>query len=249
MKPSEIAKRLDRDIQPDLVPELEAVGHSFRGAINANPDPCDEVFLDAIPEALAGQMDETEPRAALFGPPGLSIDGHPHLVRVLGREALEAERRQEAEDPSRNTARSNRKAVPLGQDRTRQRVETPFDALNDAAVAETAQLRTGDAHALELVCPCDSALSQQRRRPFARDSLCHNTSVIESNDQEFVTHPGRTGNPVLARHKRRQLRASADVHVNALFHLTGSAEAAFRRPLWLKRRWLPMDRTRHRQAG
>jgi hypothetical protein len=191
VKAAVVAQRLDSHIQADLVSELEAIGDRFRGAIDAKRDPGDIVLFHAFSKACAGHMDEAEPGASLSWPPGLAVDGYPHLGRVLGREAVEAKRSQKAEDPSGDAATGFRQTVPLSQDRAREGVEAPSDAFDHPSFAQPPKLRARHSPMLELARACDSDLSQELDCTIAGRQLCHNTSVIDYKYRDFVTRSGR----------------------------------------------------------
>src|SRR5205809_3565200 len=178
MKAAVVPQRLDRHVQPDFVAELEAVGDRLRCAIDANPDSRNVVLLHALAKAPARQVHEVEPGASLLGSPGFLVNGHPHFGGVLGREAVEAERRQEAEDSSGNAAAGFGEAVLLCQNGTRQSVETSSNALDAAALAQAAELGAGHAVALELARSCDPRFAEEHRRAVAYPGLCHKSSVI-----------------------------------------------------------------------
>jgi hypothetical protein len=50
--PTAVAKRLQGDIQADLVPILEAVCHGLRGTVDLDRDPFDFVPLNALSQGL-----------------------------------------------------------------------------------------------------------------------------------------------------------------------------------------------------
>jgi hypothetical protein len=106
-------------------------------------------------------------------PPGLAIDGHPHLEGVLRREPVEAERREQANDAAGNPARGLGEIAPLAPGHPGKRVQTAADPLDAAALGEAAELGTGDTGPLQVARagdtdPPEDALGAGGRRNCSR---------------------------------------------------------------------------------
>ena len=82
--------------------------------------------------------------------PGFAIDRHPHLERVLRRQAVKTQRRQQADDAGRHAARSLRQMLPFRARGPRETVKAATDAFEQASLEQPPKLGPGDSGALQV---------------------------------------------------------------------------------------------------
>src|SRR5207253_525548 len=134
--PSPEPERLKDYVHAELVPELEGVGDRLLGAVDANWNAVDLVNVDALTERGPGELEDTDrwvvdPGRVLFA----ALDGDVHFVRHLGRELVEGERRDEADDSFRDPRRHGHEIGASQRRQVPQPKETPAQLLEDAGVA------------------------------------------------------------------------------------------------------------------
>jgi len=103
--------------------------------------PLELMHLDAEPEGDTREPNDAEGRPVGLGLARLHVDGQPDLVRALGRQAMEAERRQQAHDAVRDTRRGFDESVVLGRLCLRGNVEPAPNALELALLHEAPERR------------------------------------------------------------------------------------------------------------
>src|SRR3989442_14881423 len=97
--PSPEPELLEDYVHAELVPELECVGDRLLGAVDANWNAIDLVNLDALAESSPGELEDSDRWIVDAGRVLLSaLDRDVHFVRHLGRELVEGERRDKADD-------------------------------------------------------------------------------------------------------------------------------------------------------
>lgn len=96
------AQRFERDIEPDLVAVLEAVGHGFGRTIYPYPNAFDLMFFDAGGQRLAGEPHDAQRRVIHAWARGPAVHRHPYLMRDLGAQLMKPERGQQADYPVRH---------------------------------------------------------------------------------------------------------------------------------------------------
>src|SRR5712664_3412751 len=144
--PAPEPKRLEDHVHPQLVPELERVGDRLLGAIDANWNAVDLVNLDALAESSPGELEDSDRRVVDAGRVLLSaLDREVHFVRHLGREFVEGERRDEADDSFRDPRRHGHEIGASQRSQVPQPEETPAQLLDDASVAHRVEGLPADA--------------------------------------------------------------------------------------------------------
>src|SRR6267142_1154796 len=130
--PSPEPERLEDYVHAELVPELEGVGDRLLGAVDANRNAVDLVNLDARAESSPGELEDSDrwvvdPGRALLS----ALDRDIHFVRHLGRELVEGERRDEADDACRDPRRHGHEIGASQRRQVPQPEETPAQLLDD----------------------------------------------------------------------------------------------------------------------
>ena len=97
-QPSIVTQGLNGDIDPNLVPEPEAVHDGSCRTGDANGDALDVVLVDARDQCGAGDADDAKRRDVEPRDTGTPVHGQPDLARVLRADGVKAERRQQADD-------------------------------------------------------------------------------------------------------------------------------------------------------
>src|SRR5437870_5358868 len=146
--PSPEPERLEDHIHAELVPELEGVGDRLLGAVDANWNAVDLVNLDALAESSPGELEDSDRWVVDAGRVLLSaLDRDVHSVRHLGRELVEGERRDEADDSLRHPRRHGHEIGASQWRKVPQPKETPAQLLEDAGVAHRVEGLPPDAEA------------------------------------------------------------------------------------------------------
>src|SRR3989338_6153178 len=78
-----ILQRLQRYVEPDFVPMLEAVGYGFGDAVYPDINLVDSVRFDALRESIAGVLDKLERRVIHLRRVATLGQGGPDLPRKL----------------------------------------------------------------------------------------------------------------------------------------------------------------------
>ena len=107
-----VAQRLERDVQPDLVAELEAVGHGLGRVVDADRNSVNGVFFYPLSQGGSRVVDNAYGRAVDHGPAGVLMNGQPDLERALRTDLVETQSRKEADDPVRDPPCHHRQGIP-----------------------------------------------------------------------------------------------------------------------------------------
>lgn len=119
--------------------------------------------------------------------PGPAIDRHPDLERVLRREAVKAQRRQQADYTAGHATRGLRQMMSLSSRAAGESVQAATDALDQASHEQSPELGPGDSGALQIPRAGDAQSLQHLLRLFRRGYSCHNSSNSINKCQGNVT--------------------------------------------------------------
>ena len=108
-----VTEGFDRHVDADSVAEPEAIHDGSRRTRYTYAHAVDVVFLDAAGERRAGDPHDPNGREVDARDAGAPIDGKPYLSRMLRTEAMEAQRREQAEHALRHAPRDLGEGVVL----------------------------------------------------------------------------------------------------------------------------------------
>src|SRR5205814_630125 len=135
-------ERLENHIHAQLVPELERVRDRLLRAVDVNWNIVDLMNLDALAERGPGELEDSDWWVVDSGRVLLSaLNCDVHFVRHLGRELVEGERRDEADDSFRNSLRHGHEIGASQRRQAPQPKETPTQPLEHAVVGVEVFLR------------------------------------------------------------------------------------------------------------
>jgi len=158
---TKVSKGLERHVEPDLVPELEAIGHRPSAVGDQDRDPFEDVLGDARGQGLATHPHDAKRWIVDCRSPSLVADGEPDLERCLRRELVVPERREQADHPTRHSGRCHRQAVVLRDRRPGQPIHPAAHSLHPSGGDEAAETRTRDAERHEIAWTDDGAMTSE----------------------------------------------------------------------------------------
>jgi len=120
-------------------------------------------------------------------PPRLAVDGQPDLERVLGREAVEAQGREEADDAARDAPGDLDQILALREGGAGTAVQAAADALDAALVQEPPDARPREPRPFELAGAGDPLSIQQLEGTPGPCLWCHKTSALMNKCRGIVT--------------------------------------------------------------
>lgn len=165
-------ERLDRDIDPDLVPVFEQIRHGLGNPVDPHWLTLDPVSLDALFERGSAEPDDLERQLRDTGCTGSTIDRDPDFGRELRADAVNCERGQEADDTARDGAGGDRKSVMLGNSAVGKAVLPTGNALEDALGHESRDVLAVDPGSGGLVGSDDAVASEHGEKPRSV-GFCH----------------------------------------------------------------------------
>jgi hypothetical protein len=80
------------------VAEFETVRHGLGGVVNPQGHALDRVCFDALMQGGTGEADDPQTDMTRTRTPALVAEGQPDFVRVLCRQAMKVEGREQADD-------------------------------------------------------------------------------------------------------------------------------------------------------
>ena len=157
-----VAERFDRDVETDLVPELETIDDGFGGIIDTNPYPVDTMRFDASSKGRAGDANNTKGKVPTPRCSSVPLDRQPDLRRILRGEFVEAERREETNHTVRNARCYLEEGFALTQVGVRKRVDSTGATLDMPLAVKSREELGVEAAPAQVAGPDDPAFAKQR---------------------------------------------------------------------------------------
>lgn len=134
-------------------------------------------------------MDKAESRCLCLGSPSLVRNGHPDFKRVLRREIVKPQRRQQTNHPARDTAACFRQAAMFRNVCSWQRIETDTDTLDLPPLQEASKVFARDAFTRQIARARYSLPLNKSNNLLSGDLFwhCDKTSALINICRESVT--------------------------------------------------------------
>ena len=156
-----IAQSPDSDVGADLVPELEAVRHGLRCAVDAYGNALDDMRFDARIARLARDAHDPQTRAVRSWRAVLLPDGEPYLEWRLRGEFVEAQRRKEADHPSWDSLRNFGERAVFARRGASQGVEASPHPIKFPTMGQPREIAPRDPCSLQVSRPDYARLAHQ----------------------------------------------------------------------------------------
>lgn len=140
-----IPQSFARDVDADLVPIFETLRDGSGWTRHLQLDASEGVRVDAVHWLEVRHANDAHGRHIDTRSAGAAVDGDPDLAGILRAEFMEAQGRQQAEDPFRNPCGDFDEGLMVGRLLVGRRIETASHAGEPAGVDETSNLFRMDA--------------------------------------------------------------------------------------------------------
>ena len=108
-----VAQSFESDIETDFIAIFKAIGDGFRRIINAQRDTFYFVRFDAVAESRARKAKNIKRQRGDLRFPRRSLNSEPDFKRILRRQFVKAQSRQQTNHAFRDEPRRFQKTLPL----------------------------------------------------------------------------------------------------------------------------------------
>jgi len=163
----DIAQRLDRNVNSDLVSVLETVRHSFGRVVHPKRNTFDELCLDSFDQSLAGESYDAERWRLDRWLARFEVDRHPNLMRVLSGKTVEPKSREEADDSSGDKFGSYGQAVMFRHGRMGECINAPSGTHEQPLPVKAEQKLSGDTKRLNIASTDQGLTRRKAQNPLS----------------------------------------------------------------------------------